>query len=38
VTELSQLLAAKAGFASEKYPITLDEAITLYRDLLRGDA
>jgi len=36
VTELSELLAAKAGFGPEKYPITLDEAIPLYRDLVRG--
>jgi energy-coupling factor transporter ATP-binding protein EcfA2 len=38
VTELSHLLAAKAGLSPEKYPITLDEAIMLYRDLVSGDS
>jgi energy-coupling factor transporter ATP-binding protein EcfA2 len=38
VTELSHLLAAKAGLNHEKYPITLDEAIMLYRDLVSGDS
>jgi energy-coupling factor transporter ATP-binding protein EcfA2 len=38
VTELSHLLAAKAGLSHEKYPITLDEAIMLYRDLVSGDS
>jgi energy-coupling factor transport system ATP-binding protein len=37
VTELSHLVAAKGGFAPEDYPITLDEAITLYRDRIKGD-
>jgi energy-coupling factor transporter ATP-binding protein EcfA2 len=37
VTELSHLVAAKAGFRSEEYPITLDEAIALYRGRIRGD-
>jgi energy-coupling factor transporter ATP-binding protein EcfA2 len=34
VTELSHLLTDKAALGPEKYPITLDEAIALYRDLL----
>jgi energy-coupling factor transporter ATP-binding protein EcfA2 len=34
VTELSYLLTDKAALGPEKYPITLDEAIALYRDLL----
>ncbi|MGA2238057.1 MAG: ATP-binding cassette domain-containing protein [Candidatus Bathyarchaeia archaeon] len=38
ITELSHLMAAKAGFTPEDYPITLDEAITLYRDRIRGDS
>jgi energy-coupling factor transport system ATP-binding protein len=38
VTELSRLLALRIGLSSEKYPITLDEAIPLYRDLVRGDS
>ena len=37
VTELSHLVAAKGGFAPEDYPITLDEAIMLYRDRIKGD-
>ena len=37
VTELSHLVAAKGGFAPQDYPITLDEAITLYRDRIKGD-
>jgi len=37
VTELSHLVAAKGGFAPEDYPITLDEAITFYRDRIKGD-
>jgi energy-coupling factor transporter ATP-binding protein EcfA2 len=37
VTELSHLLAGKAGLAQEKYPITLEEAIRLYRDLAAGE-
>lgn len=36
VTELSRLLAEKAEFAPNQYPITLDEAITLYRELVGG--
>ena len=36
VTELSQLLSEKADLTPDKYPITLDEAITLYRGLVRG--
>jgi energy-coupling factor transporter ATP-binding protein EcfA2 len=35
VTELSHLLADQAALRPEKYPITLDEAVALYRDLLR---
>jgi len=38
VTELSQLLAAKADLKPDKYPVTLDEAVTLYRNLLGGAA
>lgn len=34
VTELSHLLADEVALGPEKYPITLDEAIALYRDLL----
>ena len=34
VTELSYLLSAKAGLIPAEYPITLDEAITLYRNLV----
>jgi energy-coupling factor transporter ATP-binding protein EcfA2 len=37
VTELSHLVSAKGGFAPEDYPITLDEAITFYRDRMKGD-
>lgn len=36
VTELSKLIAEKADLTADQYPITLDEAITLYRDLLGG--
>lgn len=36
VTELSQLLSETADLTPDKYPITLDEAITLYRGLVRG--
>jgi len=36
VTELSHLLAEKAGLTKDAYPITLDEAIALYHDLTRG--
>jgi len=36
VTELSQLLSEKAGLTPDQYPITLDEAITLYRGLVGG--
>ncbi|MGB9022829.1 MAG: ATP-binding cassette domain-containing protein [Candidatus Bathyarchaeia archaeon] len=35
VTELSHLLADQAALRPEKYPIRLDEAVALYRDLLR---
>lgn len=38
VTELSHLLAVKAGLSPERYPITLDEAVTLYRGLVEGDS
>lgn len=38
VTELSQLLAAKADLKPNRYPVTLDEAVTLYRNLLGGAA
>ncbi len=34
VTELSQLLAEKAGLAPTRFPITLDEAIKLYQELV----
>jgi len=34
VTELSQLLAEKAGLTPGRFPITLDEAITLYQELV----
>ncbi len=34
VTELSHLLADEVALGPERYPITLDEAIALYRDLL----
>jgi len=37
VTELSQLVAEKTSLTPDQYPITLDEAIDLYRGLL-GDA
>lgn len=36
VTELSGLMAEKARLRTDRYPITLDEAITLYRKLLGG--
>lgn len=36
VTELSYLLAQRADLKPEAYPITLDEAITLYRELIGG--
>jgi len=36
VTELSHLLAEELGLKPHQYPITLDEAIVLYRDLLEG--
>jgi len=38
VTELSHVLAQRADLKPEAYPITLDEAIALYRDLLGGHA
>ena len=37
ITELSHVLARKAGFTVHDYPITLDEAVVLYRDVLKGD-
>lgn len=36
VTELSQLLSEKADLTPDRYPITVDEAITLYRGLVGG--
>lgn len=36
VTELSQLLSEKADLTPDQYPITVDEAITLYRGLVGG--
>ncbi len=36
VTELTQILAEKADIRSGQFPITLDEAITLYRKMIRG--
>ena len=36
VTELTQILAEKADIRSGEFPITLDEAITLYREMIRG--
>jgi len=38
VTELSHVLAQRANLKPEAYPITLDEAIAFYRDLLGGHA
>lgn len=38
VTELSQLVAEKTSLTPDKYPITLDEAIDLYRGLLGDNA
>ena len=37
VTELSHLLANEIALKPEKYPITLDEAIALYRTTLEGN-
>lgn len=37
VTDLSHLLADKAELRSDQYPITLDEAITMYRKLVGGN-
>lgn len=37
VTELSHLLADEAELRSDQYPITLDEAITIYRKLVGGN-
>jgi energy-coupling factor transport system ATP-binding protein len=36
VTELSRLLASRTGLSSKEYPITLDEAVALYREMMRG--
>jgi energy-coupling factor transporter ATP-binding protein EcfA2 len=38
VTELSDLLAREAGLSRDRYPITMDEAIPLYRRLLEERA
>jgi energy-coupling factor transporter ATP-binding protein EcfA2 len=36
VTELTQILAEKADIRSGQFPITLDEAVTLYRKMIKG--
>jgi energy-coupling factor transport system ATP-binding protein len=37
ITELSHALASKAGFSPHDFPITLDEAVVLYREMMKGD-